>query len=176
MTDLLNNDDTLEEIATVFSAPYSAEEFRAEVCKIFDHSEKYTGLFAIPEVEHKFKLLIAGGRDFNNYFTLKEEADKIINKVDGKIVIIAGGARGADTLAKLYARERGYEYEEHLADWDTLGVRAGYVRNSEMIKSILDNENQDGAVLAFWDKQSKGTYNTIDLARTHHIQITIVNY
>lgn len=174
MTDLLTNDDALEEIAVVFSAGYTAEEFRAEVGKILDHSEKYTGLFAIPEVEHKFKLLIAGGRDFNDYFILKDEANKILRNVDGKIVIVAGGARGADNLAKLFAREMNYEYEEHPADWDKHGKSAGYIRNNEMAKSIL--ENKDGALLAFWDKQSRGTYNMIDIAKTRHIPTTIVNY
>lgn len=173
MTDLLTNEDALEEIAIVFGAPYTAEEFRREVGKIFDHSEKYHDVFDTSE-NHVFKLLIAGGREFNDYFKLKEEANKIIRNVDGKIVIVAGGARGADNLAKLFAREKNYDYEEHPADWDTYGKSAGYRRNVEMAKSIL--KSKDGALLAFWDKQSKGTYNMIDIAKSNHIPTTIVNY
>lgn len=40
--------------------------------------------------------------------------------------------RGADSLAKRYAQEYGYQYHEFPADWHTYGKSAGYVRNREI--------------------------------------------
>ena len=56
-----------------------------------------------------FKVVIAGGRDFNDYKLLKEKMDWILsNKSSSNIVIVSGGAHGADLLGELYAKEKGY--------------------------------------------------------------------
>lgn len=76
------------------------------------------------------RILICGGRDYNDYSELCNEMDKLSLDEKQPITIISGEARGADTLAKQYAEECGWGYEGYPADWDTYGKRAGYVRNS----------------------------------------------
>lgn len=49
------------------------------------------------------KLAIVGSREFGNYRLLCDEVDKI-RAVHTISAIVSGGAKGADTLAKWYAR------------------------------------------------------------------------
>ena len=51
-------------------------------------------------------VIIAGSRNFNNYELLRSELDKLFNE---PFIIVSGGAKGADTLGELYAKEKGYE-------------------------------------------------------------------
>lgn len=107
----------------------------------------------------EFKVIIAGSRNFNDYELLKEKTDKLLsNKIkEGyDITIISGGARGADKLGERYAKERGFNLIVCNADWDRYGKSAGYRRNVEMSK-IGD------ALIAFWNGQSRGTKNMIDI-------------
>lgn len=90
----------------------------------------------------KFYLLIAGSRGFEDYELLKQYTDYALRNRTESIVIISGGARGADTLAKQYAYEKQYEYLEFKADWNTFGKSAGYIRNEEMHKFISQFENR----------------------------------
>lgn len=80
-----------------------------------------------------FKVIIAGGRDFENYSMLKEKCD-IILKNKTNIEIVSGNAKGADKLGELYAKEKGYRISSYPASGDLYGKRAGYVRNEEMAK------------------------------------------
>lgn len=72
-------------------------------------------------------------------------------------MIISGGAKGADSLAKRYAIEHSIPIREHLPNWELHGKSAGYIRN----KQIVDDCD---FLVAFWNKKSKGTANSITLA------------
>lgn len=76
------------------------------------------------------KIIIAGGRDFNNYELLKYKTDIYLSNLSKthKIVIISGNANGADKLGEIYAKEKGYELESYPADWDKYEKRAGYLK------------------------------------------------
>ena len=118
------------------------------------------------------RLVIAGGRDFIDYDLLKKWCDYYLEKriqSGEQIVIISGGARGADTLGEQYAAERGFTIDRHPADWDKHGKSAGYIRNKEMV-DVAD------AVIAFWDGKSKGTSHTINLAESKGIPCKVINY
>lgn len=122
--------------------------------------------------ENTFRVIIAGGRDFNDYQLLKQKCDSFLaNKSrDCRVIIVSGTARGADRLGEQYANERGYQVERYPADWDRDGNSAGPIRNAKMA------ENAD-ALIAFWDGESRGTYNMIDTAvRREDMLIRIVNY
>ncbi|MEI2356110.1 DUF2493 domain-containing protein [Mesobacillus zeae] len=117
-----------------------------------------------------FRVIVAGGREFNDYELLKRKLDgALVNKVSEGITIVSGAARGADKLGEQYAKERGYTIDSHPADWDKFGKSAGYIRNKEMA------ENAD-ALLAFWDGKSRGTKHMIDLAQKQGIKVHVVNY
>ena len=44
-----------------------------------------------------FYLLVAGSRDFNDYNLLKEKLDFFLQEKDN-VIIVSGGARGADAF------------------------------------------------------------------------------
>ena len=69
-----------------------------------------------------FRVIIAGGRDFNDYALLKAKCDTILAEkaATRRIVIVSGAARGADSLGERYAREHGYALDSHPADWNRL--------------------------------------------------------
>jgi predicted Rossmann-fold nucleotide-binding protein len=79
----------------------------------------------------KMKVLVCGGRDYDNYTAVREALD---GKFGGQIKAIAqGGASGADACAARYAKERGVELLTFHADWKKLGRSAGPERNKRML-------------------------------------------
>lgn len=117
-----------------------------------------------------FKVIVAGGRDFNNYKLLEYKLDALlINKEKSEIVIISGMAKGADSLALIYAEKNNLKVEKYAADWDQYGKSAGYKRNQQM----ADNAN---ALIAFWDGQSRGTKHMIDIATKAKLQVRVISY
>ena len=56
-----------------------------------------------------FKLIIAGGRDFNNYDGMSKCLDRLLKNINDNIEIVCGMARGADRLGERYAKEHGYK-------------------------------------------------------------------
>jgi hypothetical protein len=107
-----------------------------------------------------FKVVVAGGRNFTNYELLEKTLDGLlINKLkNDEVVIISGGALGADSLGQRYAKERGLECVVYPADWSRYGKSAGSRRNAEMC-AVCD------AVCAFWNGTSPGTKSMIDMAK-----------
>ena len=103
------------------------------------------------------RIIIAGSRSFDNYELLCETLDNyhIDSKTD---IIVSGGSKGADTLGERYAKEHGIHFKQFLADWDTLGKSAGYIRNKEM-------GNYATEAIIFWDGESKGSYHMINIMR-----------
>ena len=129
-------------------------------------------------MSEELRIIIAGSRDFNDYELLKKSAIEIITKktmLPDLTRIVSGGARGADTLGERFANEMGLEISRFIPDWDGLGKRAGYVRNAEMAKFAVEDDN-DGMLIAFWDGQSRGTKHMIDLANKYGLEVHVVNY
>lgn len=116
-----------------------------------------------------FRVIIAGGRNFDDYVILKRTMDKLLANIAGGIVVVCGMARGADALGEQYAMEKGYEVNYFPADWDKYGKSAGYRRNEQMA------QNAD-ALVAFWDGQSRGTKHMIDLAYRHGLKVRVIRY
>lgn len=116
-----------------------------------------------------FRVIIAGGRDFNDYALLERKMDKLLCNIRDDIEIICGKARGADTLGEQYGKQRGYRIKYFPADWQTFGKSAGYIRNQQMA------ENAD-ALVAFWDGKSRGTKNMIDIALKFELSVRVILY
>jgi len=115
-------------------------------------------------------LLIAGSRNYTDRDTFNRVTEEYIDSEDASTVIVAGGAAGADELAKDYALEHGLQYIEFPADWEKYGRAAGPKRNDEMVKFIKE---KNGTALYFWDGESKGTKHCIESARKNGIDVTI---
>lgn len=82
--------------------------------------------------------------------------------------IISGGAIGADTYAREFAKKHGLKLIEFFPDYDRYGRRAPLERN----KLIVD---ECDCILAFWDGESHGTKYTIDYANKQNKPVKIVN-
>lgn len=113
------------------------------------------------------KVIIAGGRNFDNFILLKKKCDEILADYND-ITIISGTANGADKLGERYAAVKGYDLLRFPADWKK-GKSAGYLRNIEMA------ENAD-ILIAFWDKASRGTGHMIDIAKKRNLIVHVINY
>lgn len=118
----------------------------------------------------KYRVIIAGCRDFADYELLKEKCDFYLqNKEKEDIVIVSGHASGADALGERYAQERGYRLDVYPADWKANGRAAGPIRNAKMA-SVAHT------LIAFWDGKSRGTKNMIDTATKRGLQVAVVRY
>jgi hypothetical protein len=103
------------------------------------------------------RVLVTGGRDYsdraNVYLVLNR-----LHLLDGGIkVLIEGGARGADRLAREWALASQVPVETYPAEWETYGKSAGYRRNKQMLE-----EGKPDLVVAF--PGGKGTANMVELA------------
>ena len=119
----------------------------------------------------EFRIVIAGGRDFEDYQLLCAELDAYLraNAPSLSVIVVSGCASGADTLGERYAAERGYGIEKFPPDWEKHGKAAGVVRNKQMAQAA-------DAVVVFWDGESKGTKHMIDSAKQNRIPCKIITY
>ncbi len=118
------------------------------------------------------RLAIVGGRDFGNYELLESILWDLLRMRRGnnpKDIIVSGGAKGADSLAKKYAVDEYLEYVEYLPEWDKYDKSAGFLRNQTIV-------NNCDMVLAFWDGVSRGTADTIEKAKRAMKPTFIVYY
>jgi hypothetical protein len=105
-----------------------------------------------------YVLLVAGSRHLECYDVFYKTMGVMLAKWGTPTKIISGGCRGVGAMAKKYATEMKYEFQEYPADWYRYGAKAGPMRNTIMV-DLADK------VLAFVDEQSKGTWDTIKKAR-----------
>lgn len=118
----------------------------------------------------KYRVIIAGCRDFADYELLKEKCDFYLqNNKKEDIVIVTGHAPGADALGERYAQERGFLLETYPADWKAHGRAAGSIRNARMASAA-------NLLIAFWDGKSRGTKNMIETAKNHNLKVVVVRY
>lgn len=111
------------------------------------------------------KVIIAGGRNFNDYEKLCQFCDNALSK-QTEIEIVSGTANGADKLGEKYANDKGYPIKQFPADWDKYGKSAGYIRNAQMAEYA-------DALIAFWDGKSRGTKHMIDLAKRANLKVKV---
>ena len=114
-------------------------------------------------MDEMFYLLIAGTRTYTDYQEFSVMTDWILRDVKMPIAIVSGGAAGADAMAERYAKERGYGLYVFPAYWDKFGKSAGAIRNQAMHDFIAPHPHR--ACLLFWDMISKGTRQSVDLAK-----------
>ena len=112
------------------------------------------------------KVIVRGGRDFDDRERLYGELDRLHDARTFRLVI-AGGARGADTLAVDWARFRGVAYEVYMADWKKFRRRAGPIRNQRMLV-----EGKPDLVVAF--AGGHGTAGMVALAREAGVEIIVI--
>lgn len=126
-----------------------------------------------PNPENEFRLIVAGCRFFNNYETVRKTLDYLLQNKDHKeVVLVSGCCRGADELGERYAAEKKIALMRFPADFDQYGKSAGPIRNKKM--AAFASEYGHGALIAFWDGQSKGTRSMIEEAKKAGLQTRVV--
>ena len=114
------------------------------------------------------KVAIIGSRKILDYEVVKKF---ILNNIslDTIELIISGGASGVDCLAEKFASEFNIKTQIFLADWKKFKKSAGIIRN----KDIISNAD---IIFAIWDGSSRGTKNSIDLAKKLNKKLFIQIY
>lgn len=120
-----------------------------------------------------FACLVTGSRCFDDVVLLFDKLDHFLQRQE-EVLIVHGGAIGADSIAAQYAEYRGLETKVFLPDWEGLGKKAGFVRNKEMIDFI--SKYPDKGCVVFWDGESKGTAHTIKLAKEYGIPLRVIKF
>jgi pimeloyl-ACP methyl ester carboxylesterase len=108
------------------------------------------------------RLLVTGSRTWPSTLMLGEGLKLAwfrLGRPD-PVVLVHGGAGGADTMADAVARRRPeFQVEVHPADWKTHGNRAGFIRNEHMVTLGAD------LIVAFIHNESRGATMCLRLAQ-----------
>lgn len=102
------------------------------------------------------KVIVCGGRDFTDKSFLFHK----LNKMNAEFhfdVVYEGGAKGADTFAREWAKEANIPCKTFSAEWDKYGTKAGPIRNLQML-----DQNPD-MVIGF--AGGRGTDHMLKVAR-----------
>jgi len=106
------------------------------------------------------RVLITGDREWRDRAALVQVLSKLQRAHGDDLLVITGGARGADTLAEKVCYSLGIHCAIVNAMWTTLGKSAGPRRNAAMLS--LDPDD----VIAFHSNlsESKGTRDMVTRA------------
>ena len=123
----------------------------------------------------KLRILVCGGRHFDDYDLLEKTInDAIAESACEDIEIVSGHCIGADKLGELYAERHNASVKLFPAEWKKYGKCAGPIRNKQMIDYINGFKNK--IVVAFVSANTKGTKNTIALAKKAGIRVVEKEY
>ena len=116
-----------------------------------------------------FKIMVTGSRHHTDGDLIWGTLDDIVDGFagDNRVLLIEGGATGADRIARAWASSRNYDIETFKADWDRLGRAAGPFRNQKMVDQDPDY------VAAFPLSDSRGTWDAIRRAESAGIPVRI---
>jgi len=128
------------------------------------------------EKEHieDFLILITGSRDFTDSAFINKKLDNALTVCKSgrlNLIIVHGGAKGADSIAGNWAKANGIETRVYPADWKTYGKRAGPLRNQQML-----DEEKINYGYAFPLDGSIGTYDMINRLVKHNIKHKVFKY
>lgn len=118
-----------------------------------------------------FKLLVTGDRNWASEGVVDHVLDLYVQAHGAKnILLIAGKARGLDTIAATLAKAKGIHVAEVEALWETYHRAAGPIRNGVMLAIDPDE------VVAFHNdiENSKGTKHCYEAAIKRGINARLV--
>ena len=101
-----------------------------------------------------------------------DKMDQYVSKHGKPSLVISGGAKGADTYGIQWAQARGIpikEYKPHQSLINTTNFR------HEAMTRNTDKVNNSDRVVAFWDKKSTGTFDTLTKAKKSKKKVSYFN-
>jgi hypothetical protein len=109
------------------------------------------------------RLLVCGGREFTDVQAAFAALDRLHAR-NPVSLLIEGGARGADAIARYWADENAIPFVTFQADWDGLGPSAGPLRNIRMLQ-----EGRPDMVAAFPGR--RGTAHMVRIAEEAGVHV-----
>lgn len=111
-------------------------------------------------------LAVVGYRKFTNYEILRANLDDFVLRYGKPKLVISGGCVGTDLMAIRWAQENNIETEECLPNTHT---REHFLaRNTEIVRRC-------DILIAFLSPKSRGTWDSINKAKSQKKPIFIVN-
>lgn len=117
-------------------------------------------------LEPPWRVLVTGSRNLTDGTLVWDALDAELAE-RGEIIVVHGGARGADQAADAWAFSTNNASETHPANWG-LGKIAGHIRNQEMVNLGAD------VCLAFPMFGSRGTWDCVRRAEHAGIPVRII--
>jgi UDP-N-acetylmuramoylalanine-D-glutamate ligase len=115
------------------------------------------------------RVLVCGGRDYDDWSKFLDTMDQLPEHDPYcDLTIISGGAKGADFMARIWAKYHEQEYVEYPADWKKHGKAAGAIRNQQML-----DEGKPDLVVAF--PGGNGTKDMVSRVRKAGIEVIEVD-
>src|SRR5262245_24979604 len=118
------------------------------------------------------KIIVAGSRSFSDYSLLEHWLCRLTANIQKPLIVVSGGAKGADKLGEKWAWEKGprpITVMHFFPDWEKYGRSAGVRRNQEMV------DFADRAVI-FWDGKSPGTADLLRRARSKGMKLKAIRF
>lgn len=104
------------------------------------------------------KILVCGGREYSNRRTIWNCLDKAYRDY-GMFFLIEGGATGADTIARNWAKSRAIPHCIVPANWNAYDKAAGTIRNRwmlllepDLIIAFPGGSGTNDMIMAAWEK------------------------
>ena len=111
------------------------------------------------------RILVCGGRDYGEHYEERLNIRRVLNQyADEEVTIIEGGARGADTEARIWAGMFNKPCLHFPAGWKEHGKAAGPIRNQQML-----DEGKPDLVIAF--PGGRGTADMISRAKKAGVKV-----
>ncbi len=131
------------------------------------------------------KVIIAGGRKFNNYPLLESYCTHVLQN-QSNIEIVSGTANGADMLGEKFAIDHNLGLKSFPAPWNdiegrrenTIGTRANgdkYWKGAGMFRNQQMADYAD-ALIVFWDGKSRGTGAMVNMAKRAGLKVRVKTY
>lgn len=107
------------------------------------------------------RVAIVGSRGFTDHDIIRRAINHLEHVYQENLIIVSGGAMGADSIAEQVARELHIKTIIHYPDWKHFGKSAGFRRNALIV------DDSDIVIAFFADgPRSLGTMNTVQNARS----------
>ena len=102
------------------------------------------------------RIAVIGSRTFIDKEKLNRTLSFFIKNKDD--IIISGKAKGADSLAAEWGKNHNIQVREYPPDYAKYGKGATFIRNSQIVDDC-------DMCIVFWDGISRGSQNSIGLAK-----------
>jgi hypothetical protein len=112
-------------------------------------------------------VIVCGSRSWDDWSVVDHVISQIRRRYGDDVVVVHGGARGADRMAGYAARKAGLDVIVEAADWDRHGKRAGILRNARML-----SRHQPVAVIGLSHRPvTRGTAHMLSIAQRAGVRV-----